>query len=197
MKSKTLLLTLFLLIAPSAYARFGVGMRDNRFVYGDFTFKNHYEVKLEQSVFSEKLGYQHLRGYLGYKGDSRNFDYSARAYFGSTYNGSYHDYGVLAELKYTFIDRIMIEGKLNPHYDSGCDYETCFYAGAGVVITKNIDVHAGYTTIPEYRMSEKRLYAGFDFHVGSLSATPAVSIAVSDAEKGKTTRVLMGFRYQF
>lgn len=59
------------------------------------------------------------------------------------------------------------------------------FSGVGVGIKKNIDVHAGYTTIPEYRMSEKRLHAGFDFHVGSLSEAPAASIAVSDAEKAR------------
>lgn len=195
MKLRSIILALMCMVSVSAFCQFGVGIRDNRFIYGDFTFCKNYEVKLEHSVFSEKIGYQYLRAYAGYKGSWKTLDYKALAYFGAVYNGSYHSGGGMAQLRYRLIDRIVIDAVLNPHYDSGYGYKTCFSAGGGVIITRNIDILAAYTTIPEYRMSEKRVHVGFDFHVKGLSVTPALSVA-ADGDS-KTIRALMGFRYQF
>lgn len=197
MNNRLLITLVFLSSALAAFCQFGVGVRDSRFIYGDFTFRRHWTVKLEESVFPEKIGLQYLRAYAGYKGDWKSLDYDAQAYFGACYNGNYHSYGLLASARYTLFDRVMIDGKINPHYDSGYGYKTCFYAGAGVKITKNIDVLAGYTTIPEYRMSEKRVHAGFDFHVNRLSVQPMLSIETSGDRNAKTLRTLVGFRYQF
>lgn len=198
MKSlKTLLSAIFMLASMAASAQFGVGLRDNRFIYGDFTFLNHYEVKLEHSVFAEKIGYQYLRAYAGYKGSLRHLDYKGQLYFGSAYNRSYYSGGALISARCTLFSRLIIDGRLNPHYDSAYGYKTCFYAGAGAVITRNIDILAGYTTIPEYRMSENRTHLGFDFHVGKLSVCPTLSVATSGASKAKTLRVLAAFSYGF
>lgn len=190
-------LSLFALISLQSYAQFGVGVRDNRYVYGDFCFKNHWIVKLEQSVYSEKFGYQTLRGYIGYKAKVQSFSYKVQAYFGSPYNGSYYSTGVLADGSYTFINRLTINATLNPHYDSSIGYETCFYAGVGVVLTKHIDILAGYTTIPVYRESEKRVLAGFNFHLGNLSVKPQISIAAAGSTKAKSLRPAMNFEYKF
>lgn len=200
-KLKASIIALLSLAATSASAQFGAGMRDNRFIYGDFTFLNHYEVKLEHSIFAEKLGYQYLRAYAGYKGDvghrSFKLEYKAQAYFGAAYNRSYYSGGALIQARCTLFRRLIIDGRLNPHYDSGNRYETCFYAGAGAVITRHIDILAGYTTIPEYRISERRVHLGFDVHVGQLSVNPALSVAADGASRAKTLRVLAAFRYQF
>lgn len=197
MKNRLLLTLAFLATTLTSYCQFGVGVRDSRFVYGDFTFLRHWEVELEQSIFSEKIGFQYLRGYAGYKGDWKSLDYKAQAYFGACYNGDYHSYGLLASARYTLFNRVMVDGKINPHYDSGYGYKTCFYAGAGVRITDNINVMAGYTTIPEYRMSEKRVHAGFDFHVKRLSVQPLISFETDGSRNTKTLRTLVSFRYQF
>lgn len=197
MRIKVILLALTALMSLSAYGQFGVGIRDNRFVYGDFTFCKNYEVKLEQSVFSEKIGFQYLRAYIGYKNSYKALSYKADAYFGSTYNRSYYSAGANLSARYTLFNRVIVDARLNPHYDSGAGYNTCFYAGAGVIITRHIDLLAGYSTIPEYRLSEKRIRAGFDFHVSNLSVSPMLSIDVDGASKGKTLRALVSFRYQF
>lgn len=198
MKIKSLILTAILLLtAFQASAQFGVGMRDTRFIFGDFTFLRHYEVKLEHSIFSENIAFQYLRGYASYKGDWKDLEYKGSLYFGSAYNRDYYSGGALLAARYTFFRRLIVDGKFNPHYDSGYGYKTCFYGGLGAVITKNIDVLAGYTNIPEYRKAENRIHFGFDFHVGRLSVSPALSIATQGPTNVKTMRVLAAFRYQF
>ncbi len=197
MKRKIIMALLAALTSVCAYAQFSVGMRDNRFVYADYTLLNHYVVKVEQSLFSEKIAYQYARIYVGYKRSWKMLDYGAYAYFGSAYNGSYRSTGAMIMARGSFFSRIMIEGKLNPHYDSGFGYKTCFYVGAGISITRDIDVRAGYTTVPEYRMSEKRVRMGLGFHAAGLTVEPAVSVATSGASKAKSLRVLMNFNYRF
>lgn len=197
MRLRILFTALLLTVVARGLAQFGVGVRDNRYIYGDFTFARHLEVKLEHSVFSEKFGYQYVRGYFGYKNGWNDLTYKTQAYFGTTYNGSYYSAGALVKGRYTLVRRLLVDAALNPHYDSDYGYKTCFSAGLGCVITKNIDILAAYTTIPEYRMSEKRVRAGFDFHVKSLSVYPELSIAVDGSSKTKSLRALMGFRYQF
>ena len=87
---------------------------------------------------------------------------------------------------------------MNPHYDSGYGYKTCYNAGLGVVITSDINIFGRYTTIPEYRMSEKRAHIGLDFHVKNLNVIPVLSIGTTATESGsKNLRVLMSFNYRF
>lgn len=184
-------------ISISASAQWGVGIRNNRFVYGDFTFSKHYELKLEESVFSEGIGYQYLRGYAAYKGGIKNVAYKISGYYGSTYNRSYYSTGALMELRCRLGKYFLFDGKLNPHYDSGYGYKTCFYAGAGVAVSRTIGITAGYNTIPEYRMMEKRVHAGLDFHVKQLSVRPTLSLPVEKDNFEKNIRVLMNFDYTF
>lgn len=65
MKNRLLITLVFLSSALAAFCQFGVGVRDSRFIYGDFTFRRHWTVKLEESVFPEKIGLQYLRAYAG------------------------------------------------------------------------------------------------------------------------------------
>lgn len=183
--------------ALCACARFEAGVRDNRHVYASYTLRSHYVFKIEQSVYAEKFGYQYIRAYAGYKGAAASLSYSGQAYFGTAYNGSYRSFGALAGARYGFLKRLSVDARINPHYDSGYGYKTCFSAGAGVGITKAIDFVAAYTTIPEYRMSEKRVQAGFDVRVGGLCVSPRLSIAAEGASKAKTLRALMSFSYVF
>ena len=195
MKYLITLLTLSFSIVD--FAQISVGFSDNRFAYGAYTYKNHYVAALEQSIFSEKLGYQYLRGYVGYKGNSKLFNYSAFGYFGSTYNRSYWSSGLSANLQCLIKNRVILEGKLNPHYDSGDGYTTCWYAGGGVCITRNIDIFAGYGNIPEYRLPDYRLKAGFKFHVGALSVSPKLSMKISSGHRERSIRPLVDFNYNF
>lgn len=192
-----LITILLLTISIVACAQISVGFRDNRFAYGAYTYKDHYMAALEQSVFSEKLGYQYLRGYVGYKGESKIFEYSAFGYFGSTYNRSYWSSGLTANVKCLLKNVVILEGKLNPHYDSGDGYSTCWYAGAGAHITKHIDLLAGYGNIPEYRLPDYRLKVGFKFQVGALSVSPRLSMKISSGHRERSIRPLVDFNYNF
>lgn len=191
-------LLIMMLCLSVSYAQFSVGMRDNRYVFGQYLLDSHYNFKIEQSIFSEKIGFQTLRAYAGYESSIHDvLDYMAEAYFGAAYNRSYSTTGAIISAKYAFIKRLGIKASLNPHYDSKLGYSTCFLAGAFVGLSKEIDLIAAYTTIPEFRMSEKRIRLGFDFHVSRLTVSPNVSIAAGSKQKVKNLRVLVGFSYCF
>lgn len=188
-----------LLITLPGFARgqFDVGLRDSRFIYGQYTLGNHYFGRLEQSVFSEAIANQYLRGYVGYVARPDKWELKASGYFGSTYNRSYHSEGALLIARFSPWKRLWIKGVLNPHHDSGIGYNTCYEAVAGVSIVKAIDLLAGYSTIPEYRQSEKRAHVGFDFHVGHLNVSPVLSLATTGGSKANRLRLLVNFNYQF
>lgn len=181
----------------SAYSRIGVGVRNNRYVYGEYLHKDHYEAGIEVSVFSEKLGFQYVRGRVGYVSDFGNFSVDGKAYYGQSFNRSFYDAGASAHAVFTAADRVFVGASLNPHYDSGYGYATCYEAGLGVNITPEIDVFADYTTIPEYRMSEKRIHMGLDFKVDNLRVSPVLSVGTSASDGGKNVRVLVNFNYRF
>lgn len=195
---KRLLMTLVIAMAVlPAIAQISVGIRNNRFVNVAFLYKEHYSVKLEQSVFSESLGLQYLRGYAGYQTTISHVDLKGSAYFGCTYNRMYYSAGISADVRYSPVKVLLIDARIMPHYDSGFGYTTCYYGGAGCRLTRNIDILAGYTNIPEYRMPEKRLNVGFDFHVGNLKVAPRLSLNVSSNSGPKSLRPLIDFEYSF
>lgn len=197
MKKILSILIAFLPLLAWADNTISVGVRQNRHVFGEFLLKDHYLFRLEQSVYSQKIGFQTLRADVAYTGAVGGLRYTCGLYFGGAYNRSYGLTGAKIGLDYTAFRRLIVMGELNPHYDSGLKYKTCFSAGLGVLITKAIDIKAAYTTIPEYRMSEKRVRAGFDFHVAHLAVVPEVSMSVSGNDKYKTLRALMSFKYSF
>lgn len=178
-------------------AQFSVGLRDTRYIYGQYTLHQHFFGRIEQSIYSESIGYQYMRGYLGYKTHVRNWGLMANGYFGSIFNRNYHSEGAMLSAKYSFLKRLFLEGTINPHHDSGYGYKTCFNAYGGVGIIKTLDFIAGYSTIPEYRMSEKRVRVGFDFHSGNLNVSPLVSFATTGASKANRLRVMVSFNYNF
>lgn len=193
------LLMLFLgtLSTVSAFSQISVGVKNNRYVYGEYLLKNHYEAGIEVSVFSEKLGFQYARGRVGYTNSFGNFSADGKAYYGSAFNRSFYDAGASAHAKFTVKERVFVGATLNPHYDSGYGYTTCYEAGLGVNITPEIDIFANYTTIPEYRMSEKRIHLGLDFKVDNLRVSPILSAGTSASDGGKNVRVLVNFNYKF
>ncbi len=192
-------LLLFFLTSLSSYSKVGVGVKNNRYIYGELMFKDHYALGLNVSVFSEKIGFQYAKAYFGYRNSIiKNLDYTVSGEFGSALNGSYYSGGAKAGITYTAFKRLFIDAVINPHYDSGYGYKTCFSAGPGVIITNEIDFFVKYTTIPEYRMSEERLHIGFDFKVKKLSVTPILSVGTSAQNGGgKNFRILMSFNYIF
>ena len=178
-------------------SQFAVGIENTRLVYGQYTYKNHLIAKLNVSVYSEPLVYQYLRASIGYKTRFKNFGIHGEYFFGSAFNGKYYNTGARIKADATLIKRLLLEASFVPWYDSGYGYKTCFDAKIGCKITDHIDIKAGYTTIPEYRMSEKRILGGFDFHVEHLYVAPYLSLGTNSGSGGKNLRVIFNFGYTF
>lgn len=196
---RRLFVILLVSIGISLYstAQISVGIRDNRFVNVAFLYKKHYSVKLEQSIFAESIGLQYMRGYLGYQFNPGLFDIKGNLYFGSSFNRMYFSTGMSADIRFRLHKIFFINGCINPHYDSGYGYRTCYYGGIGFRISKNIDLLAAYSNIPEYRVPEERLNLGFDFHVKNLKVIPRLSLNVGSNSGTKTIRPLINFEYTF
>lgn len=183
--------------SSSRISQFSVGIENNRLIYGEYTYKNHLTGRLHVSVYSEKLGFQYVRATLGYKTSIKMIGISGNLFYGSAFNGSYYNIGARINADATFFKKLLVDATLAPWYDSGFKYTTCWEAKIGCKITRHIDIKAGYTTIPEYRMSEKRILAGFDFHTPNLHVRPYLSIGTQSTDGGKNIRVILGFGYNF
>jgi hypothetical protein len=181
----------------TAHAQLTVGLRDTRYVYADYVWKNHVDVKLEHSIFAEKAQFQLVKLYAGYNNQYEALTYGADAFYGRTYKGNYYTLGTHIFGEYSIASALKVKATVAPIYDSGYDYKTCFEIRPTIPLTQDISVHAAYTTIPEYRESEDRVRGGFTFHVGQLMATPEVSIPVSGNNKYKSVRVLASMSYTF
>lgn len=201
-----LIFNLFIFATPILYAnndsilsvsKFAVGIENNRLFWGEYIYKDHFTARLNVSAYSEKLGYQYVRGTIGYRTGLKMFNLQGSLFYGSALNRSYYNLGATIAVGTCLVDRLLLDAKLAPWYDSGYNYKTCWEAKVGCKLTKHIDIKAGYTTLPEYRMSENRILAGFDFHTRYLYVTPYLSIGTKSKDGGKNIRVLIGFGYTF
>lgn len=183
--------------APSALSRFDIGIENTRLIFGQYTYKDHYTARINVSAYSEKPGYQYVRASFGYKRSLSAVNLEGKAFFGSAFNGSYYNTGAIVSADTRLAGRLLLDAVLAPWYDSGFGYTTCWEAKIGCVITNHIDIKAGYTTLPEYRMDEKRVLFGFDFHVSQLYVEPYLSIGTKASDGGKNIRVVFGFGYRF
>lgn len=187
----------FLLVAIAACAQFGAGIRDSRYVYGVYSPVKSLDIMLDHSLYSEKMGFQRVGVGVSYGMPfAKGFEWQAGIYGATTWNRNYQVVNAHAMLSYAY-RRLGLKAKIQPHYDSGLKYTTTWMAQAGVKITDKIGVIAAYTTIPEFRVSEKRLRGGFEFEVGSLMVRPELSFSVDKATRFKNMRVLMSMHYKF
>ncbi len=196
MKKCVLFVVLSFVMSLTSLAQFGVGLRDTRYVNVNYTFKNRMGIELEHSVFSEKFKYQHVRLSGFYSLPVKNFEFQVKPYFGTLYCGDYYDLGAFVNARYRVLKPLVLCGTFNPHYDSGFEYKTCFMLGAECNVYKDLSVVAQYTTIPEYRQSEKRIRGGLKFDVEHLWVQPMISIPV-ESGKTKSVRVSVSMGYQF
>ena len=109
------------------------------------------------------------------------------------YNQNFYDVGADLQMNYSFVNRIDLFANVNPHYDSGYEYESNYGAGASVRLYKGMYLVGQYSTVPEYRTSEKRIRAGFIFKENNLSVTPVISIPAK--KEFKSMRVLVSMDY--
>lgn len=171
-----------------------MGMRDNTYGYVGGLINKKFDIILEHSLYSEEIAYQKVRLYVGYKHNTNNYDFAALTYLSSLWNGVYNDFGGIINCTYRVNGILSGEASLNPHYDSGNESGFYYSIGASCKIFRHIRLKSSYTTIPEYRVSEKRIRAGLSFDVGQLRVEPCLSIA---AEGKSTVRSLCSFEYIF
>jgi len=189
------IVTIFMLSATYLSAQVALGLRDNQYVSAGYTYHKSWNIKLEHSVFSQKLSTQYVRLMLGYKHCWNNIGIEATPYYGTVYNRDFYNTGVMLNGYWQMLRNWRMECTVNPHYDSGFDYETCFRVGSALHLYKAVSAVLQYSTIPEYRMKEKKIKAGLRFNADKLYVCPMLSIPVD--ETGKHVRLQCGFEYEF
>ena len=192
---KWILVVLSIAYCPTVEAQVAVGLRDNRYGFISYTHQEHWLLKLEHSIYAEKFSFQKIRLAIGYQHRHDNFIWGVSPYFSTLYNVDYQDFGTFINGEYQPIKGIALKGVVNPHYDSGYDYTTCFQAGVSVYLYKGMGAEMHYSTITEYRISEKRIRVGLTFSEGNLLVSPLISVPAEG--NVKSIRVLCGCSYTF
>ena len=122
---------------------------------------------------------------MSYRTDISHITIKCKPYFGGNYRADYCDFGVRLGALYR-IGRVGLGADINPHYDSGYKYKTCWRAGASFRVYKELRLVAEYTTIPEYRESEKRVRFGFRYGTERMWVMPLISAGIERYENWKT-----------
>lgn len=190
---KRLFVLIILLVVQFVSAQVHLSLRDNRYAGIGYRFLDKYDLKLEHSMFPEKLGFQYVRVNAEANFSIEQLMILYKLYSGMLYNQNFYDVGADLKMNYTFVNRIDLFANVNPHYDSGYEYESNYGAGASVRLYKGMWLIGQYTTVPEYRKSEKRIRAGFIFKENNLSVTPVISIPAK--KEFKSMRVLVSMDY--
>lgn len=186
----------------SVSAQFSIGMRETKYINAAYTLNDKYQFKIEHSIYSSKFKQQYIRTYIGYqKALNDKWKISTIPYFGITYNGSYYNCGCIINAKYYILKWLHIQTYINPHYDSFYKLKICYANNINIYLNKNIYFFCEYTTIPEYRESEKRCRTGLIFHMNipgtktELSVLPMLSMPIED--KIKTLRLQTNMNFTF
>lgn len=188
-------LAIFMLSAVNVSAQVVLSLRDNQYVSVGYTCRQSWSVKLEHSVFSQEFSTQYVRFMLGYKHCRERIGVEVIPYYGTLYNGDFYNAGIMFGGYWQVQRKWRIECIVNPHYDSGYDYKTCFSVGTNLHLYKAISAVLQYSTIPEYRMKEECIKAGLRIKADKLYVSPMLSIPVD--KTGKHVRLLCGFGYEF
>lgn len=196
MKKKILVAVCLMMVSLSGLSQISVGLRDNRYVNVAYKLKNHWNLKLEHSIFSEKFSYQYIRLYAGYEKRIKKLNFEGNVYGGTIYCGDFFNIGARVDATYSPHKRFKVTAGINPHYDSDYGYSTCYNGGVWFNAYKAFSIVASVSNIPEYRKSENRAYFGFSFDVGKLWVSPRLSIPIEDSSV-KSLRVVTSIRYEF
>lgn len=170
-----------------------LGMRDSQYGQIGYEHKGRFVGMLEHSFYNTKIEYQKVRLLCGYDYRKETYSIKAMPYVSTLWNGYYYDWGLQMKGQYLIADNYLLQAELNPHYDSGLGYSTCYALGADCFFSKNIGVSFDYGNIPVYRMPEKRIQGGLMFREGALWVNPCISVSTeSDA---RVLRVMCNFGY--
>lgn len=177
-------------------AQFYIGLRDSKYAVAGYQWDSGWQVQLDQSIFETNLRSQYIRGGGGFQFyHNRYFDFMASAFAGTTYCNNFYDFGARIDGSYLPLKWLELDAGINPRYDSDYGYETTYLVGLKFHINDEIALLSQYSTIPEYRISEKRARLGLEFKVKNLAVAPMISVPV----KGNTLnlRILVGLKYEF
>lgn len=198
---------LFFLIYSIIYsislsAQLSIGMRENKYINVAYTLNNNYQFKIEHSIYASKFKEQYLRIYIGYKKSlNKKWKISAIPYFGTTYNSSYFNCGCIINANYNILKWLYLQTNINPHYDSFFRFKICYANNINIYLNKHIDFFCEYTTIPEYRESEKRCRTGLIFHMNipgtrtELSVLPMLSVPIENRIRTLRLQTNMNFTF--
>ncbi|MDD6482267.1 MAG: hypothetical protein PUF65_08415 [Lachnospiraceae bacterium] len=178
----------------SSKAQYYIGFRDSKYAILGYTIDNKWQLQFDHSVFSEHFKYQYIRISGGYNYTKGQIGLSANVYGGITYCNSFYDMGAKIYGYYLPLKWFGINAVINPHYDEGYDYKTCYMIGTLFRVTNEFSVLAQFNTIPEYRQSEDRVKIGLSIKVKNLHVSPMISVPTNG--NTKTVRVLFGFKYE-
>lgn len=186
---------LLLCVQNLAAQTIDAGISKSRYIYAAFTFANKIGLSISQSVSSENFKHQQIEAGIRYSGIINKLEYKAGVFAASAWNSSYQRYYAKLSLDYLPLNFMKVTGQIAPLYDTGYKYNTCFSAGLAFKPAKPLWINLKYTTIPDYRKSEKRIHAGINLHSGPLEVSGTVSIPATGDQKFKTWRLLLGFNY--
>ena len=118
----------------------------------------------------------------------------AGGFLSTTWSGAYTMAGALVSANYSPHWRVRAEASFIPYHDSEYDWVMAWSAGLKGAVSRSISVICRYTTIPDYRLSERRIHAGVEFHTGALWVTPVVSVPVGSSP-AQSVRLLVSCGY--
>lgn len=179
-------LTGMLMSACVVHAQFFLGTRESSYLQAGYRHNSHWQVTGEFSVFSDLAKRQYARLILGYDTFSvSNLSLSFHTYYGTSFCQSFYNLGLLFHFSYSLPTKshTTLYATFNPAYDSDLHYETYFTTGFIQHLFKALSFRSEYTTIPEYRMSERRIRFGLQFclaskDLGKLQVSPLISIPI-------------------
>ncbi len=177
--------------------KLGAGVRDSYYVNAGASVAEHAFLRAEHSVYSYEARYQYWRLYAGGMARVPYASFEGSVFYGRTWCGSYWSAGSLLTARVLPPGPVSVSATLNPLYDSGLKYHTCFAAGVAVRVCEPVSLVAAYTTIPEFRESEKRVRAGVEVAVGGLRVRPELSIPACGEHGSRRVRLLMSCSYTF
>lgn len=175
-----------------------LGVRNSRYVTAGYELPSgHVGLEIEHGVQAVNIRRQQIGASLFWRVawlDGRIAG-NATAFCSTTWSGSYSMTGARLRASYTPYWRISAEASFNPYYDTEYRWVTAWSAGLRAAVTRQIGVFCTYTTVPDYRLSERRLHAGVSCAVSNLSATAALSVPLSDGP-AQSLRLLCSFSYR-
>lgn len=171
------------------------GMKNSRYAFVGGSYKN-FGLSLESSIFVQKANQQYGRIAAFYKSPlAFNLNVYYALFAGIRYDGAYYDVGGKLNFKGSWInERLGLDATAQVSNDSEIGLMFAYEIRGIVGILPEISLFAGARTIPEFRMKEQRIFAGFSFESGRIIVNPEISTPMK--RELQLTRVSASFIYK-